>query len=103
MEEHLKSKGIDVNTESLRSRIKQRKTIGELESNKDKQYKKTFDDESESDSDAMETDVRVGRKRKRSMSSEMSIDEGSKKEKVKRALTPAELKVRTQSKLRSMS
>lgn len=33
MEEHFEKKGIDVNKESLRQRIKKRRSIGELESN----------------------------------------------------------------------
>lgn len=36
LEEHLEKKGINANIESLRQRVKKRKTIGELEGNQDK-------------------------------------------------------------------
>jgi nucleolar GTP-binding protein len=36
LEEHLEKKGIQANIESLRQRVKKRKSIGELEANQDK-------------------------------------------------------------------
>lgn len=44
MIDHFESKGLSVNKESLRSRSKVRKTLGELEGNKDKLAKKALDD-----------------------------------------------------------
>ena len=68
----MKSKGIDVNTDSLRTRVKGRKTIMQLEDNADKKATKRLADDS--DEDAMVTDERVGRKRKRSASSDSDMD-----------------------------
>lgn len=63
MEEHLEKKGIQVNKESLRQRVKNRKSIGELEGNQDKLAGKALEDGSDSDDDMMDVDERVGRKR----------------------------------------
>lgn len=99
-EEHLEKKGIDANLDSLRSRVKSRKSISYLEGNQDKLKSKAFAGEE----DLLE--VRVGRKRKRSESDE-SMDEKtpSKKSSSKKArtMTPVQLKIRSQSKLRAMS
>ena len=114
LEEHLEKKGINANIDSLRQRIKKRKTIGQLESNQDKLRDKALvDDEEES----MDVDQGRGRKRKRSIS--MSDDEeeskrGDSKKTGKskimtvgsnknRSMTPVQLKIQSQSKLRSMS
>jgi nucleolar GTP-binding protein len=110
MEAHLESKGISVNKESLRNRIKSRKTLGDLEGNLDKGAKKALP---ESDEEIKEGD-RVGRKRKRSYSPDdgyMEVDQGNKTKKStdnKSARTvkdynPKQLKIRSQSRLRSMS
>jgi hypothetical protein len=111
MEEHLASKGIDVNKESLRSRIKSRKTIIDLEGNLDKGAKKALTQDSDE-----EMEDRVGRKRKRSYSPDdgyMNVDEGNAKSSKKstdgtsakstKQLNPKQLKIRSQSRLRSMS
>lgn len=42
LEEHLEKKGIDANLDSLRQRVKLRKSIGELEGNQDKLQSKAF-------------------------------------------------------------
>jgi hypothetical protein len=111
LEEHLEKKGINANIDSLRQRIKKRKTIGQLESNQDKLRDKALDDNEES----MDVDQGRGRKRKRSVS--MSDDEESKRGDSKktvgskrtvgsnknRSMTPVQLKIQSQSKLRSMS
>ena len=113
MEAHLESKGINVNKESLRARVKKRRTIGELEQNQDAKAKNMLDSDGESDED-MDDEVntrnalgeRRGRKRQRSLSSDsaMDVDEGSQRgAKKARSLTPAQLKVRSQSKVRTMS
>ncbi len=112
MEAHLESRGISVNKESLRNRIKSRKTIIDLEGNLDKGAKKAL---AESD-DEIKDDDRVGRKRKRSYSPDdgyMEVDEGKGKSSKKstdntsakstRQLNPKQLKIRSQSRLRSMS
>lgn len=49
MEDYLESKGIKVNKESLRTRIKQRKSIKELENNKDKFAKKALNEDDSDD------------------------------------------------------
>jgi len=46
-EEHLEKKGINANIDSLRQRVKKRKTIGELEGNQDKLNTKAFAQEDE--------------------------------------------------------
>lgn len=119
MEEHLESKGINFNKESLKQRVKSRRSIGDLESNADKKSKRVLD----SDDEGMDVDVntmnvdgeRRGRKRQRSMSADsddyMEVDQvsGRPTSTAKsnkggaRSMTPAQLKVRAQSKLRSMS
>ncbi len=108
LEEHLEKKGINANIDSLRLRIKKRKTIGQLESNQDKLRDKALVDGEESE-DGMDVDQGRGRKRKRSIS--MSDDEESKRggskntvgSKKARSMTPVQLKIQSQSKLRSMS
>jgi len=106
LEEHLEKKGIDANIDSIKQRIKSRKSIKELEDNQDKLQKKAF----ESSDDDMEVDEeRVGRKRRRSISSEdedmeEDVKSASRKESKKvRSMTPAQLKIRASSKIRSMS
>lgn len=89
MEDHLKSKGINVNVDSLRQRIKTRKSITQLEDNQDKKAKNF---ENESDDESMGQEKRVGRKRKRSISSDEEMKDDQKSEKIKgtgRSLTPA--------------
>ncbi|CDW88118.1 nucleolar gtp-binding protein 1 [Stylonychia lemnae] len=115
LEEHLEKKGIQVNKESLRQRVKQRKSIGDLEGNQDKLFNKALDsDGSEDDMMDVDDDKRVGRKRKRSMSMSDDYDEvdqvsgrgKSTKQssgKKMRSLTPAQLKITASSKVRSMS
>lgn len=107
MEEHLEKKGIEVNKESLRQRIKKRRSIGDLEGNQDKLASKALEDESD---DAMDIDdgERVGRKRRRSLSasdSDMEDDNDTREKSSKktRSMTPAQLKISAKSKLRSMS
>ena len=110
LEEHLEKKGIDANIENIRSRIKQRKTIKELEANQDKLNKKAFEDSDDSSDEKMLQDGdRRGRKRKRSVSdSDEDMEDsnsrgGSKKSAKGRSMTPMQLKIRSQSKLRTMS
>lgn len=43
MESHLESKGIDFNKDTLRSRIKNKKSIAELERNQDLKAKRMLD------------------------------------------------------------
>lgn len=107
-EEHLEKKGIDANIDNIRSRIKQRKSIKELEANQDKLNTKAFADSDDSSDEKMLQDGdRRGRKRKRSIShSDEDMAEGdraSKKSAKGRSMTPMQLKIRSQSKLRSMS
>jgi nucleolar GTP-binding protein len=108
LEQHLENKGIDANIDNIRNRIKQRKTIKELEDNQDKLNKKAFQD-SHSQDEQMLGDER-GRKRKRSLSNSsdehMDSDDArpaSKKSTKLRSMTPMQLKIKSQSKLRSMS
>ena len=108
LEEHLENKGIHANIESLRQRVKKRKTIGELEGNQDRLQKRAF--AGQSDDEEMEVDEGRGRKRKRSMSDDDDDEESKRGESKKsanskkvRSMTPAQLKIHTQSKLRSMS
>jgi hypothetical protein len=110
LEEHLEKKGIEANIDNIRNRIKQRKSIKELEANQDKLNKKAFEDSDDSGDEKMLQDGdRRGRKRKRSVSDsdeEMKDSRGpSKKSEAKenRSMTPMQLKIRSQSKLRSMS
>lgn len=53
MEEHLENKGINFNKESLKQRVKNRRSIGDLESNADKKSKRVL----ESDNSDMDVDV----------------------------------------------
>ncbi len=46
-EEHLEKKGINANIDSLRQRVKKRKTIGELEGNQDRLNTKAFAEQDE--------------------------------------------------------
>ena len=46
-EEHLEKKGINANIDSLRQRVKKRKTIGELEGNQDRLNSKAFAEQDE--------------------------------------------------------
>ena len=70
-EAHLVKKGIKANVESLRLRVKNKKSIGEMETNQDKLALKVMDQGAE-DKD----EDRVGRKRRRSMSDdEDMVDE----------------------------
>lgn len=70
MEAHLESKGIKVNKESLKMRVKKRRSILELEGNQDKKALKFEDSDGE---DGVVQEGR-GRKRQRSVSSDMDID-----------------------------
>lgn len=125
MESHLESKGIDFNKDTLRSRIKNKKSIAELERNQDLKAKRMLDisdDDSSGDEEMEDVNTknekgeRRGRKRQRSVSEDeddyMEIDQvagreasvSKKSDKGKqRALTPAQLRVRSKSKIRSMS
>lgn len=96
LEEHLEKKGINANIESIRQRIKGRKSIGQLEGNQDKLAQKALEDDSDSGDEMMDIDDndRVGRKRRRSMSDgEDDYDTGRGKSaaagKKMRSLTPA--------------
>jgi nucleolar GTP-binding protein len=106
LEDHLEKIGIDANIDSIKQRIKSRKSIKELEDNQDKLQKKAFDS---SDDDMDVDEERVGRKRRRSISSEdedmeEDLKSASRKESKKvRSMTPAQLKIRASSKIRSMS
>lgn len=106
MEEHLEKKGIDFNKESLKSRVRSRKSIGELEGNQDMLAQKAIDEDS-GDEDMKIDDERVGRKRRRSASaSDSDMDDGETREKSSkktRSMTPAQLKISARSKMRSMS
>jgi nucleolar GTP-binding protein len=107
LEEHLEKKGIDANLDSLRARVKQRKSIGQLEGNQDALQKRAFQDDGE---DMVDVDSRVGRKRQRSISSsDEDMEESGKNSEKKssskqqRSMTPAQLKIKALSKVRSMS
>ncbi len=80
LEEHLDKMGIDVNKDTLRSRIKKRRSIGDLEGKQDKLATKIAN---ESDDEAEEVEEgKRGRKRLRSMSDDedyMDIDTGREK------------------------
>lgn len=106
-EEHLEKKGIDANIDSLRQRIKKRRSIAELEANQDKLAQKALVDDSDEDDEQMEDVERVGRKRRRSMSDDDMDGESAyayaKSSSKKRSMTPAQLKIRSQSKVRSMT
>lgn len=72
-EEHLEKKGIKANLDSLRGRVKSRRSIGDLEGNQDKLAEKALKFDSDEDME----EERVGRKRKRSMSdSDEEMDDG---------------------------
>ena len=105
LEEHLEKKGIAANIDSLRQRVKNRRSIAELEGNQDKLKGKALADEGESD-EHMEEE-RVGRKRRRSVSSSdesMSEEEKpSRDSKSRRSMTPAQLRINSQSKVRALS
>ena len=102
LEEHLEKKGIDANIDNIRNRIKQRKSIKELEANQDKLNKKAFEDSDDSGDEKMLQDGdRRGRKRKRSLSDsdeEMKDSRGPSKKSGKggeRSMTPMQLKIRS--------
>lgn len=118
MEEHLESKGINFNKETLKQRAKSRRRIGDLESAQDKKSKRMLDSDDDMDVDVNtinEGGDRRGRKRQRSMSDDddyMEVDQvngrdasapKSSKGTTARSMTPAQLKVRAQSKLRSLT
>lgn len=95
MEKHLEKKGIAVNKETLKQRVKKRKGIAELEKNQDALAKKLMNDGD--DSDEMIEDNQRGRKRKRSISSDdgyMEVDEENDAKSQKKS---------SKSKLRSLS
>jgi len=108
-EEHLEKKGIDANIDNIRDRIKKRRSIKELEANQDKLNKQAFEDSDDSADEKMLQDGdRRGRKRKRSLadSDEDMLDNdsrGASKKSAPRSMTPMQLKIRSQSKLRAMS
>lgn len=106
-EEHLQKKGIDANIESIRSRVKQRKSIKELEGNQDKLATKAFADDNNDNDAQMGDDDRRGRKRRRSLSNsddeDMEGDQRGASKKSKRSMTPAQLKIRASSKIRSLT
>lgn len=88
MDAHFERLGLDVNKESLKTRVKKRKSISELENNKDKFARKMKAIEGGRDSDSGDDnedmhdakEERVGRKRQRSISSDdgyMDVDEES--------------------------
>jgi nucleolar GTP-binding protein len=91
-EEHLEKKGIAANLDSLRARVKSRRSITDLEGAQDKLNSKAFDSDDSGD-EAVDAE-RGGRKRRRSASSDEEMDgeesksrkSGSKKG---RSLTPA--------------
>ena len=51
LEEHLEKKGIDANIDNIKSRIKKRRSIGDLESNADKVAKKALIRDSDDEDD----------------------------------------------------
>jgi len=112
----LEDKGFEVNKESLRSRSKSRRTIGDLENAADKLAQKALDSDSDADNIVMDDDLAKkeakerGRKRKRTQSIDsedlMDVDEGegaSSRQKVTRSMTPAQLKINAKKILRSKS
>jgi nucleolar GTP-binding protein len=105
LEEHLEKKGIAANIESLRQRVKNRRSIAELEGNQDKLKGKALADEGDSDEDMEEE--RVGRKRRRSLSSDESMSEEEEKpsrdSRSRKSMTPAQLRIKSQSKVRALS
>lgn len=107
MEAHLEQKGLQVNKESLRQRVKKRKSIGELEGNQDRLAKKALGSDEEEDGMDIDEGERVGRKRRRSYSDdedlEMHDDSREKSSKRTRSMSPAQLKISAKSRLRSMS
>lgn len=99
-EEHLEKKGIAANLDTLRQRVRKTKGIAELEGNQDKLNKATFA------VNAVDDDERVGRKRQRSASSDEDMEEGKSKKsasKKRSSMTPIQLRIKSSSKLRSMS
>lgn len=105
LEEHLEKKGIAANIDSLRQRVKNRRSIAELEGNQDKLKGKALVDEGESSDEDMDEE-RVGRKRRRSISSDESMDEEekpSRSSKSRKSMTPAQLRIKSQSKVRALS
>ena len=111
LQEHMESKGIDANFDAIKARIKTRRSITDLEGKQDTKADKALAIEGE-DGEEMQVDDgdRRGRKRKRSMSSDESMDESKtasksvrNKSTMGRSLTPAQLKIRAQSKVRSMT
>jgi nucleolar GTP-binding protein len=108
--EKMEAKGLEVNKETLKTRSKSRKTIGELEKLADARAKKVLDD---SDSEgglvedhemASDEQKERGRKRRRNQSDDsMDVDEQRFKPKSpgKRSMTPAQRKVTADKMLRS--
>ena len=53
-EDHLENKGIDVNKDSLRSRIKKRATISDIEKSADRRAKKLLEKDDDDDEEIMQ-------------------------------------------------
>lgn len=113
MIEGLKSKGIDVNEESLRARAKTRKTISEIEGGQDKLTKnvlKDSDDEDVVSDDQMASKEakdrgRVLKKRVRKADDDVDMSDDANKSagKAGRTLTPSQRHLSAQSKHRSLT
>lgn len=114
MIDHFESKGIEVNKESLRSRSKSRRKIGDLEDAADKAVDRALDSDGGSDivddaNLAKEEQKLRGRKRKRDKSVNpedyMDVDdEAVPKSSLKsRSMTPAQRKLSAQKQIRSMT
>lgn len=112
MVDHFESKGIDVNKESLRSRSKSRRTLGDLEAAQDKLAARVLADDSDGgdvvddDDIAMQEGDARGRKRRRSRSPSLdddSMGEGqtSKSKSKLRSMTPAQRKISAAKMVRS--
>lgn len=104
MEEHLEKKGIKANLETLRNRTKKRRTLMELEGNLAKRDAAIDDSDVDADNGMDVENIRVGRKRQRSISSDDDYDsDASMEDAGKGRAKSATLKRKSQSRVRSMT
>lgn len=115
MTEDLIAKGFDVNKESLRSRSKIRKTIGDIEKGQDKLAKHALADSDDDDDVVMDDKLAAkesqqrGRNKKRTKNADSDIDmssddvDTSAVKVTGRSLTPAQRHISAQKKHRSLT
>ena len=115
MTEDLIAKGFDVNKESLRSRSKVRKTIGDIEKGQDKLAKHALADSDDDDDVVMDDKLAAkesqqrGRNKKRTKNADSDIDmssddvDTSAVKVTGRSLTPAQRHISAQKKHRSLT